>query len=373
MCDISTRGRSVVAADRILRVAVRAPTPRATHKGCELTVVRAGTQRPFQVVRPDAEEAEVQLPLGRQARPGAGGAERSGDARDDPHLAGPVAIAVATGDLAPIRGLERLQGQLSTDGVDDLRRGHDIRHLPAVGVTHVHVLDEPDDPAPATGFAGQRQDAVLVDAPPHDGIDLDGRETGRRGGLDALDHARHGHAHVIEPAEDRIVERVEADRDPAQTGIGKAACLAGEQGPVGGHREVVEAIDAGEQLHEPGQVASEQRLAPGEPDLGHAVVHEEARQTRDLLERQQLRPGQEPESRPEHLPGHAVDAPEVAAIGDRDPQVVHRPPQPVEDRDRWVLGHRGMVRPAACATASVLGCRRPRPPRRWRRRPPRAT
>src|SRR6185312_5467875 len=65
--------------------------------------------------------------------------------------------------------------------------------------------------------------------------------------------------------------------------------------------------------------------------------------------------GQEREVAPEDLLGHAVDAPEVAPVGDRDPQVVDRPAEPVtgtgtvdvDEREGGAL-HRPMVlvRPA---------------------------
>ncbi len=72
------------------------------------------------------------------------------------------------------------------------------------------------------------------------------------------------------------------------------------------------------------QVAADQRLAAGDPELVDAEPHEDRRQPRDLLERQDLLAGQEREVAAEDLGGHAVRAPEVAAVGDRDPQVTQR-------------------------------------------------
>jgi len=77
-------------------------------------------------------------------------------------------------------------------------------------------------------------------------------------------------------------------------------------------------------------VLAQQRLAPGEADLLDAVALEDAREPRDFLERQQLVPRQEFVVGPEHLARHAVHAAEVAAIGDRDAQVVESPPARVE-------------------------------------------
>ncbi len=61
-------------------------------------------------------------------------------------------------------------------------------------------------------------------------------------------------------------------------------------------------------------------------------LDEDARDARDLLERQQLGVRQERVVAAEDVLRHAVDAAEVAAVGDRDPQVVQRPAARVGDR-----------------------------------------
>src|SRR5205809_211059 len=76
-------------------------------------------------------------------------------------------------------------------------------------------------------------------------------------------------------------------------------------------------------------VAAHQRLAPGQADLLHAETDEDARQPRDLLEAEDGAVRQERVIGVEHLARHAVHAAEVAAVGDRDAQVVHRAPERV--------------------------------------------
>src|SRR5207253_11485171 len=62
-----------------------------------------------------------------------------------------------------------------------------------------------------------------------------------------------------------------------------------------------------------------QRLAAGDADRSHPVARDEdAGQPGDLLEAKQVLAGQPLQA----LRRHAVDAAEVAAIGDRDPEVV---------------------------------------------------
>ena len=93
--------------------------------------------------------------------------------------------------------------------------------------------------------------------------------------------------------------------------------VAGQQEAVGGHREVVDAVDRGDHLGEHRELTADQGLAAGEPDVADPHVGEQAHQARDLLEGEDLgalEPGQA-------LGGHAVLAAEVAAVGDRDSQI----------------------------------------------------
>ena len=78
------------------------------------------------------------------------------------------------------------------------------------------------------------------------------------------------------------------------------------------------------------EVAAQQRLAARDPELLHAELDEDARDALDLLERQELAPRQEAVVAPEDLLRHAVDAAEVAAVRDRDPQIAQRPAERVE-------------------------------------------
>src|SRR5438876_335919 len=78
-----------------------------------------------------------------------------------------------------------------------------------------------------------------------------------------------------------------------------------------------------------GEDPPHQRLASREADLLHAQADEDARQPRDLLEAEDGAVRQERVTGVEHLARHAVHAAEVAAVGDRDAQVVHRAPERV--------------------------------------------
>jgi hypothetical protein len=88
---------------------------------------------------------------------------------------------------------------------------------------------------------------------------------------------------------------------------------------------------------------------PVRADLADAQADEHARETRDLLEAEDVFVPQKAIARVEHLARHAVHAAKVAAIGHRDAQVVHRPAarvgqrSTVEDRGRDARRRGGRV------------------------------
>ena len=105
--------------------------------------------------------------------------------------------------------------------------------------------------------------------------------------------------------------------------------LGGQQRAVRGQGQV--GAERREQLDQPLEVAAHERLAAGDAELLDAERHERLRDPRDLLEAEQLLAVEEAVGAAEDLLRHAVDAAEVAAVGDRDPQVVQRPSQRVRD------------------------------------------
>ena len=60
--------------------------------------------------------------------------------------------------------------------------------------------------------------------------------------------------------------------------------LLGEQHAVGGHREIGEAGLCRQHAHERLQIAAQQRLAAGQPELVHAERDEDIDERADLLE-----------------------------------------------------------------------------------------
>src|SRR5215813_796537 len=96
--------------------------------------------------------------------------------------------------------------------------------------------------------------------------------------------------------------------------------MLGEQDTVGRDREIAKTRLRRQEPDEGADVAPEERLAAGEPDLVDPQVHEDVGQCADLLEVQNLL-ARKPDV---VLFRHAVGTPKVAAFGDRDPEISER-------------------------------------------------
>src|SRR4029453_13080263 len=187
-------------------------------------------------------------------------------------------------DLAGVVGADGLQRQRRVDAADHLGGRDNLVELPAVGGADVHVLDEAHDQAALVRVAGQVDQPVVVDAALDDGVQLDGVEAGRDGGVDAVQPPPQRHASVVHGGGNGLVEGVQRNGAPPQARRAQGAGLASQQRAVGGQRQVVDAIDGGEHGDQALQVAAEQRLAAGEPYLGDAEGGGRADHPLDLLE-----------------------------------------------------------------------------------------
>ena len=185
----------------------------------------------------------------------------------------------------------------------------------------VHVFDEPHLGLQRPAELDQIDELVVVDAADDHRVDLEGAEHAMRGGHpfeDAIELVEAGEG--LEPV---AAERVEAHRDSAEPGPLQPVDLVGQQDAVRGQRKVGQARLGGEQLDQHVEVAAEQRFAAGQPETIDAQADEHVHERADFLEVQHVLAGQP------HvvLLRHAVFAAEVAAVGDRQPQVLQRTAQ----------------------------------------------
>ena len=85
--------------------------------------------------------------------------------------------------------------------------------------------------------ARHREDVLVVDAALDDHVHLH-RQAGGHGGVDALEHAVDREVDVVQRAEGRVVERVEADGDALQARVCERLRLLRQQRPVRRQRQV---------------------------------------------------------------------------------------------------------------------------------------
>ena len=159
----------------------------------------------------------------------------------------------------------------------------------------------------------------------HD-VHLQRREPRRLGGVHGVEDRREIAALADRP-EPVGPEGVAAHVHPPEPRGRQCGRTAGQAHPVGGHGEVIEP-DGRQPGHQVGEPPAHQRLATGEPDGGDPEGSGHPCHPDDLVEREQGRPGQERHA----FLGHAVDAAQVAPVGDRDAQVVVDPSVGV---DQW--------------------------------------
>ena len=255
------------------------------------------------------------------------------DRRDDAHLADAVAVPPALGDLAAVVRVGSGSSGISASIAATISAaGHDVVQPPAVRVADVHVLDEPQDQALVARPARQRQDRGLVHAAPDDRVDLDRREAGLPRGGDPVEHPR-----------DREVDPVHRPNtsSSSESRLTVIRCSPASRAAAASARSaepfVVSVRSSGAAVRPPErrqhrdqrrQVAPDQRLAAGDPELLDAERDERPRASRSISSNVSTSSrGQEREVAPEDLLRHAVRAAEVAAVGDRDPQVAQGRPK----------------------------------------------
>jgi len=174
-----------------------------------------------------------------------------------------------------------------------------------------------------------RQDLAVVRAALDDHIDLDRRESGRLGGCDAVEDGAGGKVGVVHALEQCIVERVEANGDAGQAGRFQVVCFARKQRAVGGQREVerpsIGRRQGSESLDELLDAFAQQRLAARESNLVDAMCNEDAREPLDFFEGEQRAMRKKRVVAAEDGARHAIDAPEVASIGDGNTQIAQWP------------------------------------------------
>ncbi len=131
---------------------------------------------------------------------------------------------------------------------------------------------------------------------------------------------------VVHALEYVFVECIQRDGDTLEAGIFQRLCLFCQQRTVGGQGQVellaIRRFQGAQHGDQRFDVLAQQRLAAGQADFVDAMGDEQTCQPGNFFKRQQCSVWQECIVLVEHCAWHAVDAAEVAAVGDRDAQVV---------------------------------------------------
>ena len=178
-------------------------------------------------------------------------------------------------------------------------------------------------PAPFE-VAGHVENRVLVHVTLNNTVDLDRSQTSIGRDINGLQDGANRKADVIHLLEGGVVHGVETHGHPVQASVGQCRRLAGQQRGVGGEGEVLHPIHQGDHPDQVVDPFAQQWFPPSDPDLVDPAGDEGPNNRDDLLEGEKLISWQEHVVGSEDLLGHAVGAPEVATVSDRDPQVPDR-------------------------------------------------
>ena len=140
-----------------------------------------------------------------------------------------------------------------------------------------------------------------------------GGQGGPEAGQRVLQRVPAGDGGVLFP-----VQSVQAQVHGGEPGIHQVGELLRQQNAVGGEGDTVDTVDGPDAPDQVVEALAGQRLAAGEADLADARRGEKPAEPDDLLVGEHLGV-----LHPLHpLRGHAVDAAQVAPVGDRDAQIV---------------------------------------------------
>jgi len=217
-----------------------------------------------------------------------------------------------------VRPRDRLEHVAGAQQLEDARGRH---HVPFHDEPPVdgHELDEAHVDGPFTGKVDEGVELVF-DPLEQEHVELDGLEPGGERRVQAGERvtqaraARHGGV-------PRRVEAVDADVHAAQPVSAQVVGEARQQDAVGRQGEVRDTLDLRQHTDQVGTAVAHERLPAGDTHLADPTRDGDTREGDELLIRQDVVVG----PRQHALRRHAVRTPQVAAVGDRQAQVVDAP------------------------------------------------
>src|SRR5579883_534394 len=291
-------------------------------------VGRAAAQQLLNVGLLDGKEAIAQLAVAGQADAVAVEAERPGDGSDESDAADAVGETVLGGGGARVAIGNFDQGRdLARQDFDDLAGRKNLFAGPQSLRIQRHEFDKTHFIAALAAETNQRDDIGLDQVFDRDGINFDLGEPGALSFFETLQHARQIVA-AGNAQEAIAVQRVQVNVQAAQACFVEGTSLAGEQNAVGGERQVLDPRQRRQLANEHREILANQGLAAGNAQLGYAEGDGHADEALDLFERQNLFARHVFDA----LLGHAVEAADITAVGDTNPQVVVNARKSVDQR-----------------------------------------
>src|SRR5665213_19874 len=173
-----------------------------------------------------------------------------------------------------------------------------------------------------------RQNVALVLTRLHHHVDLDLVKSGVVSRGYAAQDFRDREVDVIHGAKRRIVQRIERHGNPSETSISERLRPGGECRAVGGESHVQRASvlcsERAEHADQFFQSPAQQRLTTSETDLLDSMRDGDSGDACDLLESEHVRARHERVVPAEDFPWHAVNATEIASVGDRYSEIAQR-------------------------------------------------
>ena len=167
------------------------------------------------------------------------------------------------------------------------------------------------------GQPGELQQFVVVEALEHHAVDLDGAESQGEGGLDPGQDV----GQVVAAREFPValpLQAVQTQIEVAQPRGIKVRGQLREQHPVGGEADLFQTRDAVQATDELHDALTHQGFAAGDPDLANAHAGGHPGQAEQLFIAQDFPARQFLPA----VPGGAIEAAEIAAVGDGEAQVI---------------------------------------------------
>ena len=158
---------------------------------------------------------------------------------------------------------------------------------------------------------------ILVEPAHHNTVDLNRLKAPGQSRVDA-GHGLLESTQARDLSKERRVERIERDVDAVKPGIFELRRQLGQQGAVGGERDVLDLQNRADVANERNDTAADQRLAARQAHAANALPRHQAHKAGDFLGAEQLvvRAGRHAIGR------HAVNAAEIALVGNGNAQVV---------------------------------------------------